>query len=120
LQQPWATLTGSFTSNGLSGQTGPLLGLQANIGVNLLAPGTYPVSARLVDETGVMVATSGIQKITLPAGASIITLTFPGSSIAQSQRNGPYQVVNLVIIGFDSQGFPTVGTINGYTWSQFQ
>jgi hypothetical protein len=120
LQQPWATLTGAFTSNGLSGQTGPLLGLQANIGVNLLAPATYLISAMLVDGAGAMVAPSGIQKITLPAGPSTVTLTFPGSSIAQSQRDGPYQVVNMIIIGFDSQGFPTVGSITGYTWSQFQ
>jgi hypothetical protein len=120
LQQPWATLPGSFTSNGIAGSTGPLLGLQANIGVNLLAPGTYSISAMLVDGTRAIVASSGIQKLALPAGTSTVTLTFPGNSIALSQRDGPYQVVDMVIIGFDSQGFPAVGSIDGYTWSQFQ
>jgi hypothetical protein len=122
LQQPWASLTGEFQAAGISTSEGgaPLLGLQVQIGVTLLGAGTYQIGAVLVDTRGCRVAAIAPQPITLPAGNSTLAVVFPGTQIAKSQAAGPYTVSELTIIGPVYQVLNHVGTISGFTWSQFQ
>lgn len=120
-EQPWASLTGTFSCVGVSQTNGNgLSGILADVGVNLLAQGTYTISAQLADANGNLITNSQPQSLFLPAGPNTLVLSFPGAPIAASQAPAPFQVRSLVIRGFTSVGFGTVGTITGFTWSQFQ
>lgn len=118
-QRPWSSLAGNFQFNGIADASGALIGLQTTFDLNVLAPGAYSISATLAGQDGTPISGSGIQKLTLPSGISTISLTFPGAAIHQSGLSGPYKVINLVITGPKEEGIPFVGTVTGFSWSQF-
>lgn len=120
LQQPWASLSGAFSFSGVKDGSGALFGVQANVGVKLLAPGTYTVFALLDDASGNEVACSGPTDLTLPSGTATITLAFPGSAIKASGANGPYTVTGFVVAGQESNAFQDVGVITGFNAGDFQ
>lgn len=119
LQQPWATLTGSVAVSGVSDSNGGLLGIQADIGTQLRASGSYSAFALLMDAGGNEVACATASGLSLSAGPSTISLVFPGSQIKASGLNGPYTITGLVISGQESDAFQDVGTVTGFNASDF-
>lgn len=64
--------------------------------MSVTSPGPYQVSGRLLDANGAVVTAAG-SRATLAAGSQAMDLRFDGPEVFQSQRSGPYTLVDVVL-----------------------
>jgi hypothetical protein len=96
---PALTLTGAYADYGVDENNDGLYErLIVKVGVQAAAAGTYGLQARLAadGDDGREELTHAEANVTLPAGASFVALSFPGSAIGGAGLDGPYHVTNLL------------------------
>jgi hypothetical protein len=93
--------------------------------VTALKPGTYSVTAHLVDASGTEVSTGG-GAISLTAGAQPLPIDFDGTSIYNSGLSGPFRLVKVTLDdegadpSFTDASATDLGATQAYDYHTFQ
>jgi hypothetical protein len=120
-----ARLTGNFNET-LSDANGNGLAdvLLVRPDLSVVRPGSYRVSARLVDASGVVVGVAGT-RAELASGDQVVDLRFEGKDIFATGRSGPYRVVDVTLsqddVGMElEQEVALLGQTGAYDYHQFE
>ena len=118
-----AGLNGSYADAGLDENGDSLYEwLGVDVGLTVSTPGTYTLSADIY--AGETFITHAYVKVSLEAGAQVVTLRFDGNEIRSQQLDGPYTVRNVLLLD-ESQGTllieaaDYVYTTTNYQYRQF-
>jgi hypothetical protein len=115
-------LTGTRSDRGVDTNANTLFDkLQIDLGVELLAAGTFDWSARLVDRNGLEIGFA-TNRGTLAAGVGQIRLEFDGRTIGANGFDGPYFVRSLLISGSGGANLvsPFAGETSAWRANQFE
>ena len=115
-------LTGTRSDRGIDTNANVLFDkLQIDLGVELLAGGTFDWSARLVDRNGLEIGFA-TNRGNLAAGLGQIRLEFDGRPIGANGFDGPYFVRSLLISGTGGANLvsPFAGETSAWRANQFE
>ena len=115
-------LTGTRSDRGVDTNANGLFDkLQIDLGVELLAGGTFDWSARLVDRNGLEIGFA-TNRGSLAAGVGQIRLEFDGRLIGANGFDGPYFVRSLLISGTGGANLvsPFAGETSAWRANQFE
>ena len=117
-----ATFTESFFDQGIDADSdGKFNVLVVNAQVNVNQSASYTVNGWLVDSDGLPIL-ANFTTLFLSSGLQNVTLSFPGTAISSSQKDGPYNVSLITIsqVNFSTSDAKVDYSTRSYNYTQFE